>query len=44
MDLKTRAIMEHESQVEAMFDAFGEEFFRRAMHEESFRLAATKGA
>lgn len=42
LDLKMRAIMEHESQVEALFDAFGEDFFRRAMREESFRLAEEK--
>jgi LmbE family N-acetylglucosaminyl deacetylase len=42
LDLKMRAIMEHESQVEALFEAFGEDFFRRAMHEESFRLAEAK--
>jgi len=42
LDLKMRAIMEHESQVGALFDAFGEAFFRRAMAEESFRLAEVK--
>lgn len=42
LDLKMRAIMEHESQVEALFEAFGEDFFRRAMREESFRLAEVK--
>lgn len=42
LELKMRAIQEHESQVEALFAAFGEDFFRRAMHEESFRLAEVK--
>ena len=42
LELKMRAIMEHESQVGALFEAFGEEFFRRAMREESFRLAEVK--
>jgi LmbE family N-acetylglucosaminyl deacetylase len=43
LELKMRAIQEHESQVESLFAAFGEDFFRRAMHEESFRLAEVKG-
>ncbi len=42
LDLKLKAIQEHESQVGAMVAAFGEDFFRRAMREESFRLAAVK--
>jgi LmbE family N-acetylglucosaminyl deacetylase len=39
LELKLRAIEEHVSQVEGMVEAFGEGFFRRAMAEESFRLA-----
>jgi LmbE family N-acetylglucosaminyl deacetylase len=42
LGLKMRAIQEHVSQVEPMFELFGEEFFRRAMHEESFRLVEEK--
>ena len=37
LELKLRAIGEHESQVGAMIEAFGPDFFRRAMREESFR-------
>ena len=44
MDAKIRAIEEHVSQVEGMVEAFGEDFFRRAMREESFRLVDEKGA
>jgi LmbE family N-acetylglucosaminyl deacetylase len=39
LDLKLRAIEEHESQVGAMVEAFGQDFFRRAMGEECFREA-----
>jgi LmbE family N-acetylglucosaminyl deacetylase len=42
LELKLRAIGQHESQVGAMVEAFGEDFFRRAMKEEIFRLAAAK--
>ena len=42
LELKLRAIQEHESQVGAMVEAFGEDFFRRSMKEEAFRLAAVK--
>jgi LmbE family N-acetylglucosaminyl deacetylase len=42
LELKLRAIEEHVSQVEAMVVAFGEDFFRRAMREECFRLGAEK--
>lgn len=42
LELKLRAIQEHESQVGAMVEAFGEDFFRRAMKEEVFRLVAAK--
>jgi LmbE family N-acetylglucosaminyl deacetylase len=44
MELKLRAIQEHLSQVEGMIQAFGEDFFRRAMAEESFRLIEEKGS
>ncbi|MDP9330488.1 MAG: PIG-L family deacetylase [Actinomycetota bacterium] len=40
--LKMRAIQEHVSQVETMFEMFGEDFFRRGMREESFRLVEEK--
>jgi LmbE family N-acetylglucosaminyl deacetylase len=43
LELKLRAIEEHVSQVGAMVEAFGEDFFRRAMREECFRLGAEKG-
>ena len=42
LGLKIRAIEEHASQVEGMVEAFGEDFFKRAMAEESFRLAEEK--
>ena len=42
LELKLKAIEEHESQVGAMVEAFGEDIFRRAMASEGFRLAATK--
>lgn len=44
LELKLSAIQEHESQVGGMVEAFGEDFFRRAMREEYFRLAEVKGA
>jgi LmbE family N-acetylglucosaminyl deacetylase len=44
LELKLRAIEEHASQVEAMVLAFGQDFFRRAMREECFRLGAEKQA
>jgi LmbE family N-acetylglucosaminyl deacetylase len=40
LELKLAAIQEHESQVWAMVEAFGEDFFRRAMNVETFRLGA----
>jgi LmbE family N-acetylglucosaminyl deacetylase len=40
LELKLAAIQEHESQVGAMVEAFGEDFFRRAMDVETFRLGA----
>jgi LmbE family N-acetylglucosaminyl deacetylase len=39
-ELKMRAIEAHESQIEGMLNAFGEDFFLEAFREESFRLAA----
>ena len=39
-ELKLRAIEAHESQVEGMLKAFGEDFFREAFMEETYRLAA----
>ncbi len=42
LELKLRAIQEHVSQVWAMVEAFGEDYFRRAMKEEYFRLAEVK--
>jgi LmbE family N-acetylglucosaminyl deacetylase len=41
LELKLAAIQEHESQVGGMVEAFGEDFFRRAMRQEYFRLAKT---
>ena len=42
LDLKLRAIEEHESQVGGMVEAFGEDIFRRAMKAEWFRLGSVK--
>jgi LmbE family N-acetylglucosaminyl deacetylase len=42
LELKLKAIQEHVSQVGFMVEAFGEDYFRRAMAEETFRPAATK--
>ena len=42
LELKLRAIEEHESQVGGMVEAFGEDIFRRAMKAEWFRLGAVK--
>ena len=42
LELKLRAIAEHESQVGGMVEAFGEDIFRRAMKAEWFRLGAVK--
>lgn len=42
LELKLKAIQEHVSQVGFMVEAFGQDYFRRAMAEETFRLAATK--
>jgi LmbE family N-acetylglucosaminyl deacetylase len=43
LDLKLLAIEAHTSQVEALVAAFGRDFFRQAMREESFRTGAEKG-
>jgi LmbE family N-acetylglucosaminyl deacetylase len=40
LELKLRAIAQHESQVEGMLNAFGADFFREAHKAEMFRLAA----
>jgi LmbE family N-acetylglucosaminyl deacetylase len=42
LELKLKAIGEHVSQVGFMIEAFGEDYFRRAMDAEQFRLAATR--
>lgn len=42
LELKLAAISKHVSQVEGMLNAFGEDFFREAMAEEYFRLAAVR--
>ncbi|HVL32317.1 MAG TPA: PIG-L family deacetylase [Actinomycetota bacterium] len=42
MDRKLRGILEHESQVQGMRDAFGEEFMKESNAVEFFRLAATR--
>ncbi|MBI2238209.1 MAG: PIG-L family deacetylase, partial [Actinobacteria bacterium] len=42
LELKLQAIQAHVSQVEGMVQAFGEDIFRRAMAEETFRLLAVK--
>jgi len=44
LELKLRAIEQHESQVGAMVAAFGEDIFRRAMKAEWFRVGAEKGS
>lgn len=44
LELKLRAIQEHESQVGAMVEAFGEDIFRHAMNAEWFRLGAVREA
>jgi LmbE family N-acetylglucosaminyl deacetylase len=40
LERKLRAIDAHESQVEGMMNAFGRDFFRESMREETFRLGA----
>ncbi len=42
LELKLRAIEEHESQVGGMVQAFGEDIFRAAMADEYFRLGLEK--
>ena len=41
-ELKVRAILEHQSQVGAIFEAIGEDVWWREMSTESFRLGTTK--
>jgi LmbE family N-acetylglucosaminyl deacetylase len=43
LELKLEAIARHVSQVSYMLEAFGEDYFRNAMHAEWFRLAKVKG-
>jgi LmbE family N-acetylglucosaminyl deacetylase len=44
LDRKIASIKEHASQIEALYEVFGDEGFRRFMAKESFVLAATKEA
>ena len=44
LDQKIASIKEHASQIEALYEVFGDEGFRRFMAKEAFVLAATKGA
>jgi len=43
LDQKIASIKEHASQIEALYEVFGDEGFRRFMAKEGFVLAATKG-
>ena len=40
LEIKMKAIEAHESQVQFMLDAFGDDFFREGNKTETFRLAA----
>jgi hypothetical protein len=42
LELKLQAIMEHASQVEGMMNAFGRDYFARAMRAEFFRPGMAK--
>ena len=42
LDQKIASIKEHASQIEALYEVFGDEGFRRFMAKEGFVLAATK--
>ena len=44
LDRKIASIKEHASQIEALYEVFGDEGFRRFMATEGFVLAATKGS
>ncbi len=44
LDQKIASIKEHASQIEALYEVFGDEGFRRFMAKEAFVLAATKGS
>jgi LmbE family N-acetylglucosaminyl deacetylase len=44
LDQKVVSIKEHASQIEALYEVFGDEGFRRFMSKEAFVVAATKGA
>ncbi len=43
LDQKIASIKEHASQIEALYEVFGDEGFRRFMAKEAFVVAATKG-
>jgi LmbE family N-acetylglucosaminyl deacetylase len=43
LDQKIASIREHASQIEALYEVFGDEGFRRFMAKEAFVVAATKG-
>jgi LmbE family N-acetylglucosaminyl deacetylase len=44
LDQKLASIKEHASQIEALYEVFGDEGFRRFMSKEAFVVAATKGS
>ncbi|MGH2679637.1 MAG: PIG-L deacetylase family protein [Actinomycetota bacterium] len=44
LDQKIASIKEHASQIEALYEVFGDEGFRRFMAKEGFVVAATKGS
>jgi LmbE family N-acetylglucosaminyl deacetylase len=44
LDQKVASIKEHASQIEALYEVFGEEGFRRFMSKEAFVVASTKGS
>ena len=44
LDQKVASIKEHASQIEALYEVFGEEGFRRFMSKEAFVVANTKGS
>ena len=44
LDRKIASIKEHASQIEALYEVFGDEGFRRFMATEGFVLAGTKGS
>jgi LmbE family N-acetylglucosaminyl deacetylase len=44
LDQKIASIKEHASQIEALYEVFGDEGFRRFMSKEAFVVAARKGS